>query len=215
MYIPDYGFRTIKDAQLELLVAILENGDEVENLLEINNVSMMITKPLEESDELYNNITKTGRKHLDQMLLKPNPELVKTHYARLHDWHQIKDEDKITEEISKFDQVKECIERLRENPFSKRCVMTLWSPEDINDPYAFSFALCQLLIRNNKLIITSYFRGIDAYNAMPFNCLGIAKLQEEIANTLGVETGEFVIHIGSCHIYKSNTSEIKKYLNEN
>lgn len=214
MFVPEYGYNTIKEAQKELLYEILNNGEEVENLLEINNISVFIEHPLKDHEELFKNITPIAAKHLDQMLLKPNPELVKTHYSRLHDWHQIKDEDKIAEEITKFDQVKECIERLKENPFSKRCVMTLWQPNDTSDPYALSWTFSQLMIRDGKLIMTNFFRGCDCWNAFPFNILGISYLQQGIAKELGVETGEFIVHIGSAHIYKVHIKEIQEYLNK-
>jgi thymidylate synthase len=215
MFAPDYGFKTIKEAQIELLHEILNNGDEVEDTIEIDNISVCIFHPLLNSEKLIEDITPIGKKHLSQMMLESNSNLEKTHYSRLHDWHQIKDADKYAEEITKFDQVEEVIKKLKENPFSKRCVITLWQPQDINDAYGFSYIFSQLFIRNNRLIMTNYFRSNDIYNAFPFNCFGVAKLQKEIADKLEVECGELIVHIGSAHIYKTNINKVKEYLTKN
>lgn len=215
MYVPEYGYNTIKEAQKELLHEILNNGEEVENLLEINNISIFIEHPLKDHEELFKNVTPIAAKHMDQMMLKPNPELSKTHYDRLHNY-VVGDKNKheVGENLILYDQIKECIKRLKENSFSKRCVMTLWSPEDTDDKYALSWVMSQLMIREGKLIMTNFFRGNDIWNAFTFNMLGIANLQAEIAKELGVESGEFIVHIGSAHIYKVHVKEIEEYLSK-
>jgi thymidylate synthase len=212
MYVPDNSVNTIKEAQIDILELILDEGKEVENLLEINNISASILHPLRDSEKLFEHVTKIAEKHMDQMMLKPNPKLPKTHYGRLHEWVEM-DED-IEGNLYKryYDQITEVIARLKENPFSKRCVLTLWQPQDISDPYALSWTMSQLMIRDGKLIMTNFFRGNDIYNAFLFNMFGIAKLQAEIAEKLGVEAGEFIVHIGSAHIYKTHIKEIEEYI---
>ena len=86
MYQPDHTFRTIKEAYVDLLKIILDEGEEVENLLEINNISVVIEHPLLNHIDLFENVTPIAAKHMDQMLLKPNPDLPKTHYERLHNY---------------------------------------------------------------------------------------------------------------------------------
>ncbi len=210
MYIPEHSFKTIKEAQADLLKLILEEGEEIEDTLEINNISVYISNPLLNSEELFKDITSTAEKHCSQMMLEPNPKLEKTHYGRLHNFLVgNKKIHEIGENLVSYDQIEEVIKRLKENPFSKRCVLTLWSPEDVNDKYALSFVFAQLFIRNNKLIMTNYFRSCDIWNGLSFNILGIAKLHSEIAIRLNIETGEFILHIGSAHIYKNNIEKIK------
>jgi len=211
MFAPNYAYKTIKEAQLELLKTLLENGEEVENLIEVNNISVLIKEPLTESDELFDDITKIGKKHLSQMLLQPDPNLEKTHHSRLHNFLVGKSSE-VGEDVVSYDQIKEIILRLKENPFSKRCVITLWQPHDTTDPYALSWVFSQLMIRNGKLIMTNFFRGCDIYNAFTFNMLGIAMLQSDIATELGIQTGDFIVHIGSAHIYKIHIKEIDEYL---
>jgi thymidylate synthase len=208
MYIPNIFYKTIREAQVELLYQISHEGIEVEDTFEVNNISICITNPFLNSEELKN-VTPIAAKHMDQMLLKPNPDLPKTHYERLHNY-VVGDKQKheMRENLVSYNQIKECIERLKENPFSKRCVLTLWSPEDVSDKYTLSWTFSQLLIRDNKLIMTNYFRSCDIYNAFPWNMIGIANLQKYIANRLNVECGEFIVHIGSAHIYKVHKDKI-------
>jgi thymidylate synthase len=204
MYIPEYKYKTIKEAQQEILYSIFIEGREIENTFEINNVSLCITNPLLIDREYSLNSTLISEKHMDQMLLKPNPKLEKTHYDRLHSFG--------IKGYGSYDQIEEVISRLKENPFSKRCVLTLWHPEDVSDEYALSWTMTQLMIRDNKLIFTNFFRGCDIWNAFPFNMLGVAQLQKEITDRLGIETGEFIVHIGSAHIYKVHIKSITEYL---
>jgi thymidylate synthase len=205
MYAPDYAFKTIRETQIELLHQILYGGDEIEDTLEVTNISICIEHPNPKED-LSDLVTPIAEKHMDQMMLKPNYKLEKTHFERLHNWETIP--------LCEIDQVEEVIERLKENHFSKRCVLTLWQPNDISDKYALSWTFSQLFIRDNKLIMTNYFRSCDIYNALPWNILGIANLQKYIADRLEVETGEFNVHIGSAHIYKVHIEKIKEYLNK-
>lgn len=211
MYFPDNAYTTIKEAQIDLLRLILYGGNDIEDTIEVNNISVCITNPLLNTEELFENVTPIALKHMDQMLLKPNYELEKTHFERLHNYFVIK-HNEVGDDIIEFDQVEEIIDRLKENPFSKRCVLTLWEPNDISDKYAMSWTFSQLFIRDNKLIITNYFRSLDIWNGFPWNCLGIANLQEQIAKRLNIECGEFIIYVASAHIYKVHQEKILEYL---
>lgn len=204
MYGADIKFKTIKEAQIDVLRLILSEGEEIEETLEVNNISICVDNPELCDEDLSDLVTPIAAKHMSQMMLEPNPKLEKTHYTRLYNWETIP--------FYEIDQIEEVIKRLKENPSSKRCILTLWQPQDIEDKYALSWTFAQLLIRDNKLIITNYFRSCDIYNAFPFNCLGIAKLQVEIAKRLGIETGEFIIHIGSAHIYNVHKDKMEQYL---
>ena len=213
MYAPDNFYKTIRRAQKELLELILEEGEEVEETLEITNISVCFINPELYKEDLSDLVTPIAKKHMSQMMIEKNCKSNKTHYERLHIF-KVDIYDNIGDHIHYIDQIEEVIKKLRENPLSKRCVLTLWSPEDCNDKYATSWVFSQLFIRNNKLIMTNYFRSCDLYNALPWNVLGIAKLQKEIADKLNVEIGEFIVHIGSAHTYKVHEEKINEYLNK-
>lgn len=213
MYIPEYSYKTIKRAQIELLKATLLQGEDIEETKELNGIFAIIREPLFESEKLFDDITPIGKKHLSQMMLEPNPKLEKTLYERLHEFEIRKfDNDFGLSYSYSYNQIEEVIKRLKQNPLSKRAVLSLWSPSDINDKYAPPWISSQFLIRGNKLIMITFFRSCDIWNAFPFNCLGIAKLQKEIADNLKIDTGDFIFHIGSAHIYKRHINDIKQYL---
>jgi len=214
MYSPDNSYKTIRKAQRELLQLILDEGEEVEETLEITNISVCFINPCLYLEDLDNLVTPIAQKHMSQMMIEKNCKSDKTHYERLHIF-KVDIYDNNGDHTHYIDQIEEIIKKLQENPLSKRCVLTLWSPEDCNDKYATSWVFSQLFIRNNKLIMTNYFRSCDLYNAFPWNVLGTAKLQKEISQELGVEVGEFIVYIGSCHIYKNNLNRIKEYLELN
>lgn len=204
MYSPDHGYSTIRKAQKELLRLILDEGDEIEETLEINNISVFINNPKLCSENLSDLETPISKKFMSQMMIEKDCKSDKTHYDRLHNWDTIP--------FYSIDQIEEVIKKLKENPFSKRCVLNLWSAEDVNDKYALPWVCSQLFIRDNKLIMTNYFRSCDIYNAFPWNVLGTVILREQIAQRLGIETGEFIVHIGSAHIYKVHQEKVQEYL---
>ncbi len=212
MYIPDYKYKTIRYAQRDLLKTIIEYGEDIEETKEICNTFVIIDNPLLYLEDLSELVTHIAKKHMAQMMLEPNPKLEKTLHGRLHNFMMGFENDIGDDFVVSYDQISEVLKRLKENPFTKRAVLTLWSPEDTNDKYAPPWISSQLMIRDNKLIMTNYFRSCDIYNGFPFNCLGIAKLQKEIADKLSVEVGEFILHIGSAHIYKTNIDKIEQYL---
>lgn len=211
MFTTEYAYKTIKESYNDLLEIVINEGKKVENTLEVANVSICITKPLLLSENLLELLTQIAEKHYSQMMIEPDQNLEKTHHSRIHNF-LIGKSNEMGEDVVSYDQIEEVIKKMKENPFSKRAVITLWQPQDINDKYAFSYVLSQLLIRDEKLIITNYFRSCDIWNGFPFNCLGIANLHNKIANRLGVKTGEFIVHIGSAHIYRVNEDKIKEYL---
>lgn len=205
---------TIRDAQLAILDDILHSGELVEDTIELNNVTLTISDPLEKSEKLFKTLTNTGAKFYKQMMLEPDPKLEKTHYNRLHDHKELTEDGSLSIMIQHCDQVNEVIAKLKEKSETRRAILTLWQPRDIFDPYALCWTFAQILIRKGRLQITVFFRSCDIYNAFPFNMLGIAKLQKKIADEVGVKCGSFSIVIGSAHIYNKNIDVAYKLLNE-
>lgn len=206
------SFETIREAQLAILNNILHRGELVDDTIELNNIVLTITNPLKDSERLLETLTKTGAKFYRQMMLEPDPKLEKTHYERLHDHKELTEDGSFSIMIQHCDQIKEVIAKLKEKSETRRAILTLWQPQDIHDPYALCWTFAQLLIRNNRLIMTVHFRSNDIFNAFPFNILGIAKLQEKIAEEVGVRYGYFNILIGSAHIYNKNIKAVCELL---
>lgn len=100
-------------------------------------------------------------------------------------------------------QIHYITEMLKKYPTSRRATAYLWLPE--KDLETKLHKPCQIavsyLIRNNKLYASHFFRSHDFKAAWPQNIYGLAKLQEQIANNIGCETGSLTTFSVSAHYY--------------
>ncbi len=94
-------------------------------------------------------------------------------------------------------------EMLRKYPTTRRATAYLWLPE--KDLETTLHKPCQIVadykIRDNKLYATHFFRSHDIKDAWPQNVYGLAKLQEQIANDVGCQTGSLTTFSASAHFY--------------
>ena len=104
-----------------------------------------------------------------------------------------------------------CIELLKENPETRRAYIPIYQPDDVNsDKEVPCWASVQFFVRDNKLVAISYFRSNECCIAICSDMYGIRKLQEYIANEIGVEIGDYIHHIGSAHLRLSDEDTIKR-----
>ena len=59
-------------------------------------------------------------------------------------------------------------------------------------------------IRNDKLLITGFFRSQDIGKKIYADILALGKIQSEVASALSTTTGEIKIFISSAHIYEQD-----------
>lgn len=106
------------------------------------------------------------------------------------------------------DQWREALDILREDPSSRRAVMTVRLPGDITMTDQPCLTMIQLLIRKGKLDMIVYFRSNDLYEATYMNAYALMELQMRWAKELGVEPGKYTHMVGSLHVYKKNWNEL-------
>ena len=118
----------------------------------------------------------------------------------------------------KINQIDFIVEKLKEQPNSRRCVAITWQPNidiEVSKKERGSvpcLQFIQYLIRNNKLHQTVLFRSNDALLAYHANAIGLIALGEMIAKKIGVDYGSYVHHAVSMHIYVNRDRDyIKKY----
>lgn len=136
---------------------------------------------------------------------KPNPEgMIDGGYGpRLFNLH------------GKIDQVKNVIERLKENPFSRRAVIQIFDGEDlVKYPDVPCTCTLQFFVRNKKLSMVTYMRSNDAYRGFPHDVFAFTMLQEIIARSLAVDLGYYYHNVGSLHLYQNDKKDVEKYFKE-
>lgn len=112
-----------------------------------------------------------------------------------------------------IDQITEVVNSIKDNPDSRRHIVTSWNPSNLNTIVLPScHVLFQFYVSNNKLSCHLYQRSGDFFLGVPFNIASYGLLTHLIANTLGLGVGEFVHTIGDAHIYLNHLNEIGRQI---
>ena len=115
---------------------------------------------------------------------------------------------------SSVDQIKELIEGIKTNPYSRRHIVSAWNPGQINEmalPPCHAFF--QFYVRDGKLSCKLTQRSADLFLGVPFNIASYALLTHLIANECGLEVGEFIHSFGDLHIYNNHIEQCEEMLN--
>ena len=121
-----------------------------------------------------------------------------------------------------IDQLNDVISSLKENPSSRRMIVTAWNPNIIpNTKKTFSenvkegkaalppcHAFFQFYVADNKLSCQMYQRSADVFLGVPFNIASYSLLTYMIAQVCELEVGEFIHTLGDAHIYLNHIEQV-------
>jgi thymidylate synthase len=105
-------------------------------------------------------------------------------------------------------QLPTAVQRLRDDPESRRALITMWDPlhdlfvEDARD-YPCTIAL-QFLVRDGHLLLHTHMRSNDAWRGLTYDVFVFTQLQLAVAAVLNLPVGEYTHHTTSLHIYESD-----------
>lgn len=114
----------------------------------------------------------------------------------------------------RIDQMEYIIQKLREKPYSRRAQAITWRP--LVDPFHIDPPCLQRIfmrIKDGQLIMQTTWRSRDLFRAWEANVNGMIRIQQDIADKLGVEMGHYLDFSNSLHIYGNTISEVKDMLN--
>lgn len=118
-------------------------------------------------------------------------------------------------ELCEIDQIKDIIDVLKRDPYSKAGVAITWHVSDeLMRKHKSSPCLVLLhpIIQDEKLNLMVYFRSHDMTQGWPENAYGCAAIQKEIADAVGIETGILTIISGSAQIYAHYYQQVEEML---
>ena len=112
-----------------------------------------------------------------------------------------------------IDQITEVIKLIRNNPDSRRILVTAWNPALI-DKMALPpcHILFQFYVANGKLSCQLYQRSADIFLGVPFNIASYAILTMMVAQVCGLQAGEFIHTLGDAHIYSNHLEQVNLQL---
>ena len=109
---------------------------------------------------------------------------------------------------SQTDQIEKLIDSLKNNPDSRRHIVSAWNPSFIDDmALPPCHCLFQFYVADGKLSCQLYQRSADVFLGVPFNIASYAILTMMIAQVCGYEVGDFVHTFGDVHIYSNHMEQ--------
>ncbi len=112
-----------------------------------------------------------------------------------------------------IDQISWVIDEIKNNPFSRRLVVSAWNPPELEEmALAPCHCLFQFFVTNDRLSCQLYQRSGDIFLGIPFNIASYALLTMMIAQVTGYKPGDFVHTIGDAHIYLNHLEQAQLQL---
>ena len=120
-----------------------------------------------------------------------------------------------------IDQISATVRGLREDPYSRRLVVSAWNVADLD---AMALAPCHALFQfyaapdaaspdlPPRLSCQLYQRSADLFLGVPFNLASYALLTLMMARVTGLRPGEFVHTFGDAHLYENHLAQADEQL---
>ena len=112
-----------------------------------------------------------------------------------------------------IDQIAWVENEIRQNPNSRRLIVSAWNPADVNQ---MALPPCHLLfqfyVAAGRLSCQLYQRSGDIFLGVPFNIASYALLTMMMAKVTGLKPGEFVHTFGDLHLYRNHVDQAREQL---
>lgn len=115
--------------------------------------------------------------------------------------------------LQNYDQLLELIKGIKENPYSRRHIISAWNPGELEYmALPPCHMMAQFYVSNGRLSCQMYQRSADMFLGVPFNIASYALFTHMIAQVCNLEVGELIITLGDAHIYQSHIEQVKEQL---
>jgi thymidylate synthase len=112
-----------------------------------------------------------------------------------------------------IDQIAQVVESLKDNPDSRRHIVTAWNPGDVEHmALPPCHCLFQFYVADGQLSCQLYQRSADIFLGVPFNIASYALLTVMLAQVCGYRPGEFVHTFGDAHLYANHFEQARLQL---
>ncbi len=109
------------------------------------------------------------------------------------------------------DQVRRAVRTLRENPQSRRIIISAWNVGELDEMALMPcHAFFQFYVANGELSCQLYQRSADVFLGVPFNISSYSLLTCMMAQVCGLKPGEFVHTIGDAHLYLNHLDQARE-----
>jgi len=115
--------------------------------------------------------------------------------------------------LQNHDQLLELIRGIKEDPYSRRHIITAWNPGEL-DQMALPpcHVMSQFYVNNGRLSCHMYQRSADMFLGVPFNIASYALFTHMLAQVCNLEVQDLIISVGDAHIYNNHVEQVKEQL---
>jgi thymidylate synthase len=109
-----------------------------------------------------------------------------------------------------IDQIADVVRNIRENPDSRRLIVSAWNVADIpRMALAPCHTMFQFYVLDGRLSCQLYQRSGDVFLGVPFNIASYALLTLMVARVTGLAPGEFIHTLGDVHLYVNHLDQAR------
>lgn len=112
-----------------------------------------------------------------------------------------------------IDQLARLVEAIREDPTSRRLVVSAWNVGELD---AMALPPCHLLfqfyVARGRLSCQLYQRSADVFLGLPFNIASYALLTMMVAQVTDLAPGELILSLGDAHLYSNHFEQAREQL---
>jgi thymidylate synthase len=111
-----------------------------------------------------------------------------------------------------IDQIKRAVDLVKNQPDSRRIIVSAWNVSDIDEMAKAGIPPCHLLfqfyVADGKLSCQMYQRSADTFLGVPFNIASYSLLTMMMAQVTGLKPGDFVHTFGDTHLYINHLEQV-------
>ena len=134
-----------------------------------------------------------------------NGNLGRVYGAQWRDWRGLNG--------THVDQITKVISEIRENPSSRRLIVSAWNPAEIHTmALPPCHVLFQFYIIQGELSCQLYQRSADLFLGVPFNIASYSLLTMMVAQACDLKPGDFVHTFGDLHLYSNHLKQAREQL---
>lgn len=114
-----------------------------------------------------------------------------------------------------IDQIKNVIESIKKDPFSRRHIISTWHPGELENqrlPCCHGIVIQLDVSASGKLSCSFYCRSQDFFIGTSFNLASYALLTHMMAQVCNLEVGDLIWSAGSVHLYLNHIEQVKLQL---
>ena len=115
-----------------------------------------------------------------------------------------------------YDQLDYVINKLKHDPDSRRHVISLWNPVQLEDmalPPCYLYF--QFFVENGKLNMFVVQRSGDMYLGVPYDIALFTLIMNYVGEKTGLLPNRLSVNIVDAHVYKNQLEAVNKYLDTN